>query len=81
MSRRSTRGGITEHATALSFSQNSKIDSLEKVLLILKEDTSKVDLLNTLSVEYRSSNPEKSLEYGKKARDGKLSPAEMSRRP
>jgi len=39
-----------------SFSQQSKIDSLQKVLLTQKEDTNKVNLLNTLAIALMWNN-------------------------
>ncbi|MBI3501377.1 MAG: tetratricopeptide repeat protein [Bacteroidetes bacterium] len=49
------------------FSQQKKIDSLEKLLSAAKKDTNKVNILNTLCWEYYNNGSEKSLEYGKEA--------------
>ena len=45
------------------FSQQNKIDSLEKVLLTTKEDTNKVNLLNQLFVQYEFKDIEKATKY------------------
>ena len=47
--------------------QTHKKDSLEEVLRISKQDTSKVNLLNRLSVEVIYSEPERSIAYSKEA--------------
>ncbi|MDQ3046771.1 MAG: tetratricopeptide repeat protein [Bacteroidota bacterium] len=47
--------------------QNSKLDSLEKVLSITKQDTAKVKTLLTLSFELRSTDPDKALKYARQA--------------
>lgn len=53
--------------STISFSQtNSKIDSLENELK-KSVDTSKVNLLNALSSEYRKKSPTKALEYSRQA--------------
>lgn len=45
------------------FAQNKiKIDSLESVLLKETEDTNKVNILNTLSIEYRKKDTKKAIE-------------------
>ncbi|MBL4657092.1 MAG: hypothetical protein JKX73_03770, partial [Flavobacteriales bacterium] len=45
------------------------IDSLERVLASAKEDTHKVQLLNSLCIQYQQVDNEKSLEYGFNALD------------
>jgi len=50
-----------------SFAQTNKTDSLEKVLQSTTADSSRVQLLNNLSADYRSSNPEKSIRFARKA--------------
>lgn len=49
------------------FGQDSKIDSLLKVLATVKEDTSKIDALNSLFLEYEFSDETKAQEYVNKA--------------
>lgn len=51
----------------LSFSQQARIDSLEKVLGVSKDDTNKVNLLNTLCNELARANPEQATQYGNQA--------------
>lgn len=48
-------------------SQNSVIDSLQKKLIISKEDTAKVNLLNSLSDQYKRVDTEKIKQYSDSA--------------
>ncbi|HKR05537.1 MAG TPA: ATP-binding protein [Bacteroidia bacterium] len=52
---------------ALFGQTNHKIDSLEKRLLELPDDTNKVSVLTRLNVEWSSINPRKGIEYAKQA--------------
>jgi serine phosphatase RsbU (regulator of sigma subunit) len=49
------------------FAQKSKIDSLERLLLLAQPDTQRVNLLNQLSFVLYSKNPEKSKDYADEA--------------
>jgi len=51
----------------LAFTQQNKIDSLLSVLKTVKEDTNKVNLLNMISKELNTSNPEQATQYVKQA--------------
>lgn len=54
--------------TVLSgYAQDDVLDSLEKELITTKEDTSKVNILNSLSIEYAFSSPEKAVKYYEQA--------------
>ncbi len=53
--------------TTPSYSQNSKIDSLENLLSKAKHDTTKASLLAQIGFEYKVSEPTKAKEYGEKA--------------
>ncbi|MES2837254.1 MAG: tetratricopeptide repeat protein [Bacteroidota bacterium] len=50
-----------------SFAEKNSIDSIQKILLKSKEDTTKVNLLNALSDEYSNSDFNKSLKYAEEA--------------
>ncbi len=50
-----------------SFSQQSVIDSLLRILPQAKEDTNKVKILNQLSYTYPYINPDEGLKFGKQA--------------
>ena len=45
--------------------QNSKIDSLKKVLFTAKEDTNKVNTLIKLAIEFQGTAPDSAIRYGK----------------
>ncbi|MBA3704440.1 MAG: tetratricopeptide repeat protein [Bacteroidetes bacterium] len=47
--------------------QQSKTDSLQRVLVIAKEDTSKVNVLNALGKEFKNSNPDTAIYFVKEA--------------
>ncbi|CAG5017108.1 hypothetical protein DYBT9275_05702 [Dyadobacter sp. CECT 9275] len=53
--------------TAPVFAQSSKIDSLENLLRKSSEDTSRVNLLVDLAMEYWASAPENTIHYSEKA--------------
>jgi tetratricopeptide (TPR) repeat protein len=53
--------------SSICFSQNAKIDSLLNVIKVAKEDTSKVNALNNLFLEYEFSDDEKAKECLSKA--------------
>ena len=55
------------YSVTSSSQSNRIIDSLEKRLLNLKEDTSKVNILNELSSQYRNVNVQTSIQYAKDA--------------
>jgi class 3 adenylate cyclase/Tfp pilus assembly protein PilF len=52
-----------------SFSQQQQIDSLLSIANKSKSDSNKVNVLNTISRSYFSTEPNKSIEFGIKARD------------
>lgn len=49
------------------YAQSQKADSLQNLLQKSKEDTNKVNILVDLAMDLWSSNPEKTIEYGKQA--------------
>lgn len=51
----------------ICFAQSDKVDSLKKVLLTAKEDTNKVNTLNTLSMLLIYSNPDSALALSNRA--------------
>ncbi|WP_284653621.1 tetratricopeptide repeat-containing sensor histidine kinase [Flavobacterium terrisoli] len=51
-----------------SYSQNTTIDSLKRVIRITKIDTSKVNIYNQLAFEFKESYPDSSLYYALKAK-------------
>lgn len=53
--------------SSFSIAQNRTIDSLKNNLILTKENTLKVDILNDLSWEYSDSDPERSMEYATQA--------------
>lgn len=53
--------------SGFAFAQNKAIDSLRVALNKTKNDIDKVQLLNTISMEYQSSDPKSVLEFGNKA--------------
>jgi tetratricopeptide (TPR) repeat protein len=53
--------------TTSLFAQSSKIDSLENVLANTTVDTTKVNLMTDIGVEYWASDPEKTIRYSEKA--------------
>ncbi len=50
-----------------TFAEGTNLDSLLNELKIAKEDTNKVNILNSLSWELRNSEPDKAMNYGKQA--------------
>jgi len=50
-----------------TFSQQNKSDSLQKILLQAKDDTSRIKTLNALAEELRNSNPDTSVYYAQRA--------------
>ncbi|RKS03513.1 tetratricopeptide repeat protein [Flavobacterium sp. 102] len=53
--------------SSISHSQNTTIDSLKKVIRITKIDTSKVNIYNQLSFEFKESNLDSAFFYAQKA--------------
>ncbi len=51
----------------ISFGQNAEIDSLERLLVLAKQDTSRVLILNKLAYRYRRSDGKRSLELSNEA--------------
>ena len=49
--------------------QDSQVDSLKAILENSKDDTLKVNLLNTLAVNVYRSDPEEAIKYGSEAKD------------
>ncbi len=52
---------------SILYAQQDHIDSLEKQLKVVTEDTTKVLIMDDLCWYYKYSNPQKSLEYGRKS--------------
>ena len=50
-----------------AFAQQSKIDSLKRLLSSSKEDTIKVNALNKLAFILQGNNPDEAMGYGKEA--------------
>ncbi|MES2591478.1 MAG: tetratricopeptide repeat protein [Bacteroidota bacterium] len=55
------------HSNSINAQSISSLDSLQNLLKVSKEDTSKVTVLNALFAEIRKTAPEKSLEYAERA--------------
>lgn len=58
---------ITFFTTLFAFAQNKEIDSLNSILSQSKNDIDKVQLYNSISDNYKTSNPKKMLDYANKA--------------
>ena len=56
-----------QFTTKASVQKNPQIDSLEKVLATTHIDTEKVNILNTLSSKYNTSDVDKAIDYATKA--------------
>lgn len=54
-------------ASTLCWSQKSEIDSLKRVLKVVKADTTKVNLYNHIADKFKESNPDSTFFYAKKA--------------
>jgi len=52
-----------------SLAQNLYVDSLRHVLLMMEEDTNRVNALNTLAYQIYRTNAEEAISYGSEARD------------
>ena len=51
------------------FGQQSAIDSLEKALVTIREDTARINLLNQLAKQHNSMSDEKAMAYAQQAMD------------
>jgi adenylate cyclase len=52
-----------------TFAQNAKVDSLKSLLENTRNDTIRVDVLNSISNSIFSSSPDEAIEYGNKAKE------------
>src|ERR1051326_7867852 len=50
-----------------SFAQQTKVDSLKKLVLAAKQDSGRVNALNTLAWEIKGSAPDSSIYFGEQA--------------
>lgn len=49
------------------FNQNKKFDSLQTVLSSAKKDTSKINILNSIAMEFRNTNPDTAIYYARQS--------------
>lgn len=61
---------LTAFAFSLGWSQTPAADSLNGVLLQTRSEPERVQTLNALAAEYRTSNPQRVLEFGQQALQG-----------
>ena len=57
-----------QFVTCNCFAQQNKIDSLQKLLLTQREDTSQINILLSLEYEYASFNPDSALGFATEAK-------------